>query len=310
MKKLVFVSIVFFGVSVLSGDVWSAPRNQSVAQNSQDTQSQKKKVKQSNRKARKQNNRKSQKAKNNEDRAPEKDDTKTEINLESNELYILKLFVDSVLERDIRAVITNMNLLARNLSFRRNGKDKEGDLTVREIVDILKQASSCFDELLRVRSSLYAELFNQVEPKSKLPETTDLKNIRRNLNFIDTEKLSELIAKAEKRSISSRVIKNLKTFSEKKQKAESFIDEMIQKFTKGIISKVEGIPTLDNLSDLNTLSNNNLLKIRERVAPGKIFDNDVDNKLWEEVEKELASADDDDENDEEEDEEESEEEEE
>ena len=196
------------------------------------------------------------------------------IRLESSVYETLKGIVEKVSSEDIRALVSNMAILYRNLP------KKSGSEDVNTLVDKINKASSCFDELLRVKSNLCQELFNQREKVTNLSDNVELDRIMENLNQVDLNKLSRVISACQKEQLSTRIINNLRVFGNRIKESKTILEEMKQKFSPVVLSQIEGIPELKNLESANTMSNRKLANYRDQESYDSADDETDDDPLF------------------------------
>ena len=300
MKKLVFVGVALFGISVCADELWgkdipvkssSNLRSKSVQSknsrsNRKSTSSKSTATKQREKSAARNSNKKnSENFKNSSRSASEKNSGKntivksgtvskssdagfSKLKLEDSVSYILKNIIGSIPSTDIRVMISNMDILSRSLPKKNRAED------IKTVLKKMSEATYCFDELLRIKSNLYLELFNQKEERgARLPDSVELDRVVKNLDSVDTKKLGEIISVCVREKLSTRIVNNLKDFSKKIKEAKKILGEIKEKFSPIMLARIEGIPELRNLEATNTAANRRLAKRREELEENKISEN-------------------------------------
>ena len=308
MKKLVFVGVTLFGISVCAGELWGATtirsskrlsksspnlqsnsfqsgrNSSSVIRNSSNVRSVSKNQKTTakNYVSKSYGNLRSvsnSASKKNTTRSVTKSTTANNIRvsqngsgsflklkLESNVVYILKNIIKNIPSSDIRVLMSNMDILSRSLP--RKSKDED----VKVVVEKMNKATVCFDELLHMKSNLYAELFNQKETRSNLSDSVDLDRIIESLNRVDTNKFGEIVAICVQKRLSTQIINNLEAFSKKIKETKKILGEIKKEFSPIMLSRIEGLPELKNLEAANTAANRRLANSKEESEANKITD--------------------------------------
>ncbi len=204
------------------------------------------------------------------------------LKLEENISSALKSIIGCVSERDIRALISNMDSLSRSLK-----RSQEED--VKTVIGKMKEASSCLDELLRVRFNLYRELFNKTERRKESSDSVELGGVIEKLNRIDMKKLGKIISICDQERLSKQIIQNLKDFSDKIKESKNILAEMKRKFSPIMLSRIEGIPELKHLEATDTMSNQELAERRKSFDSNNSSENNSDEKNNSESEEEVSS---------------------
>ena len=236
MKRLVFLGISLFGISVIFGDLCADV-------------------------TRKQN---AKSVVGNATRVNPKNQKKqrviriSDINIGTNGLDILKSIVKSIPSKDLRSLSRNMLLFSRDLEA--NEKDED----VREVISIMEQTTVCFDELLHQKDDLYQKLFNEKEKRENISNHVSLDSIINQLNSADLKKLESVIAECKKSEALKGTVGEWEAFSEKIKKTRTILSKMKQRLTATMLNQIEGLPELKNLSEFNSGYNQNLEKQRNK----------------------------------------------
>ena len=165
-------------------------------------------------------------------------------------------------------MISNMDILSRSLPKKNGAED------IKTVLKKMSEATDCFDDLLRIKSNLYLELFNQKEERgARLPDSVELDRVVKNLDSVDTKKLGEIISVCVREKLSTRIVNNLKDFSKKIKETRKILEEIKEKFSPVMLARIEGIPELRNLEATNTAANRRLAKRREELEENKISEN-------------------------------------
>ncbi len=305
MKKLVFAGISLFCISVCVGELWgdmALRDSRRLSKSSQNLQSKNSRSNKNSTSARNiSKNRKKSTGKNSgnlnsvRNSAP-KQNTKrnttarngtvsqnsdanfSKLKLEDNVAYILKNIIGNIPSTDIRALMSNMDILSRSLrsiSEKNRGSRRNRDNDVEIVIKKMKDTSDCLDELLRVKSNLYLELFNQREERANLPDSVSIDRIIDSLERVDTKKFGEIISLCVQKKLSTRVINDLKAFSRKFKETKKILGEIKKEFSKTILSQLEGLPELKNLEATNTAANRRLANRREELEENRIYEDNL-----------------------------------
>jgi len=236
VKKLVFIGISLFGVSIIFGNLCAA-RKQSTGIVSQVTT----------------------KKKSGSGALKNQRITKiSDLEIRVNALEVLKSVVNNIPSNDLRSLNRNILLLSRDLEV--GEKNEE----VQEVISFIEQASVCFDDLLHQKADLYQKLFNKKEEKENISRYVSLDRVITQLNSVDLKKLKNIVTECKKIEVLRGIVGEWEAFSEKIKKSKTILAKMKQKLTTTVLNQIEGIPDLKNLSKFNTDYNQNLERQRKK----------------------------------------------
>ena len=210
MKKLVFVGISLFGVSVIFDDLCAAvAQKKSVVRNVARVNSKNQKKQRMTR--------------------------ISDINIGTNALDILKSVVKSIPSKDLRSLSRNMLLFSRDLEA--NEKDED----VREVISIMDQTTACFDELLHQKDDLYQKLFNEKEKRENISKHVSLDSVINQLNSADLKKLESIITECKKSDALKGTVGEWEGFSKKIKKSRTILAKMRQRLTPAMLNQIEAL---------------------------------------------------------------------
>jgi hypothetical protein len=254
VKKLVFVGISLFGVSIIFGDLCAA-RKRSTNKRPNVLQVDSKKT---------------------TGRSAQRNQTQqiikfSDIKIETNALDFLKSVISGISSKDLKSLNRNMLFLSRDL------EGNEDDSEVKEVISIMNSARKCFEKLRQQKEDLYQKLFGKEEEEEKLSKHVDLGSVDSQLSSVDLKKLESIIEVCKKKPSLQGTVSDWEAFSKKLKQAQTALSEMKKKLSTMVLNQIEGLPELKNLSKADTDYNKNLEKQRKKKKPQKL-DNESPNQ--------------------------------